>query len=162
MKHIILISTLILGLVNSGFTQSTCEQAMTQLQNYATQVNQTYYQEYWSIIPNQRCPEYVRDQWGNIIPVNPQIVQNCRLQMLLSLNQWYGQQCNYINNVYFQIMRECSSNPNTSLKPAPDGRNNNSENSKINTDLIKEMTAGIDEDKAIPIKIPKTAAGFKP
>jgi hypothetical protein len=143
-----------------SFSQTTnCGQAVAQLQNYAAQVNQVYNNEYWTTIPNQRCPSF--DQWGR--PFNPQIVQNCRWQMVGFLNQWYGQQCNYVNNTYIQIMQGCASNPKSiSRKPAPKPISGEIENEEIDTEQIEEMTAGIDEDKAIRITIPKTASGFKP
>jgi len=158
-----------LFLKNLGFAQSTnCGQAVAQLQNYATEVNQIYQYEYWTAIPNQRCPEVVWqccNQWGQQyqMPVNPQVVENCRWQMLTYLNQWYGQQSDYINNWYVQIIQGCSTSPQTpSSKPAPIEIDSGDENSQIDTEQIEEMTAGIDEDKAIPIKIPNTASGFIP
>lgn len=169
MKNVFSSLILMLTLTNLGLAQSTsCGQAVAQLQNYAAQVNQIYQYEYWTAIPNQRCPQVVWqccNQWGQQyqMAVNPQVVQNCRWQMLSNLNQWYGQQSNYVNNSYVQIMQGCATNPkSTSSKPAPKQINTDDENSEIDTEQIEEMTAGIDEDKAIPIKIPKTASGFKP
>jgi hypothetical protein len=150
----------------AAFTQTptvSCGDAVTQLQVYATQVNQIYGNEYWRVIPNQRCPAY--NAWGQ--PFNPQLVQNCRLQMLYNLNQWYGMQCNYVNNWYLQIMRGCSTKEDdldeeNTDKPAPKKRVDSEENDAIDTDEIKDLNVGIDEDKAVKIKIPKTASGFKP
>lgn len=137
----------------------SCGQAVSQLQSYAAQVNQLYQNEYWQVIPNIRCPLY-----NNIgQPVHPQIVQNCRLQMLGYLNQWYGQQCIYVNNTYAQIARACSVNEPTSIrKPAPRPNPGNGESAEIDTNEIEELTAGIDEDKAMRISIPKTASGYRP
>jgi hypothetical protein len=141
------------------FSQISCGDAVLQLQNYAVQVNQVYSNEYAIIIPNQRCPSY--DALGR--PFNPQIVQNCRWQMLNYLNTWYGQQCNYVNDKYLQIMLGCATQSNLiTRKPGPTPINGDAENSEIDTDQIEEMTAGIDEDKAVKITIPKTASGFKP
>lgn len=160
MNKVFLISILLLLLGKAGFTQTiNCSVAVTQLQNYAAQINQIYNNEYWTIIPNQRCPAY--DQWGR--PFSPQLVQNCRLQMLGYLNQWYGQQCNYINNTYTQIATGCATNPaRPTGKPAPKPITGEEENTEIDTDQIEELTAGIDEDKAVKITIPKTASGFRP
>ncbi|MBW8683321.1 hypothetical protein [Chitinophaga rhizophila] len=161
-----IVSALLVGCYfsTSSFAQNvTCGQAVSQLQQYAGQVNQIYQNEYWQNIPNVRCPAYVTNQWGQAVPVNPQVVQNCRWQMLSSLNQWYGLQCQYVNNWYAQIVRGCAVEQSTEIvRPAPDKRSGNEENSEIDTDEIEELTAGIDEDKALKISIPKTASGYKP
>lgn len=151
---------LLLATSKNGFSQSTnCPTAVTQLQNYAAQVNQFYYNEYWTVIPNVRCPAV--NAWGQ--PYNPALVQNCRLQMLSYLNNWYGQQCMTVNNWYAQIARSCSAEPQTNIvKPAPPRISGSDENSEIDTDEIEELTAGIDEEKAVKITIPKTPQGFKP
>lgn len=138
---------------------TNCGQAVTQLQNYAAQINQFYHNEYWTVIPNVRCPAY--DRWGR--PFHPVMVQNCRLQTLGHLNQWYGQQCVYVNNWYAQIVKGCAVEPPTNIrKPAPRPTAGGDENTEIDTDEIEELTAGIDEDKALKITIPKTASGFRP
>lgn len=160
MKKTILSTILFLLLISKfSFSQTTCGDAIQQLQSYATQVNQIYNYEYWTGIPNQRCPAF--DQWGRAF--NPQFVQNCRWQTLGYLNTWYGQQCNYVNTIYMQIVRGCASNPSgSSNKPAPRPTKNDDQNEEIDTNQIEELTAGVDEDKAVRITIPKTATGFKP
>lgn len=160
MKAIYLSALLLFMTIKQAPAQSTnCGDAVLQLQNYAAQVNQLYNNEYWTVIPGARCPAY--DQWGR--PFNLVVVQNCRLQMLGYLNNWYGQQCAYVNNWYAQIVRGCSDQqPSTTVKPAPRKITGSEENEQIDTDEIEELTAGIDEEKAVKIKIPKTAAGFKP
>ena len=151
MNKTILITILLLAISKPSFGQSTkCGAAVSQLQSYVLQVNQSYSNEYNQIIPMQRCPAY--DAWNR--PYAAQIVQNCRVQMVGYLNQWYGQQSNYVNNWYFQIMQSCA-NPDRNI-PSP------TNNDTIDEDEIKNLTAGIDEDKAVRITIPKTAAGFKP
>lgn len=153
-------SLLLLFTVTGSSAQSTnCTQAVFQLQQYATQVNQMYQNEYWSIIPNSRCP--AGDQWGR--PFNPVVVQNCRAQMLGYLNQWYAQQCNYVNTLYVQITRGCATGGmDVSNTPAPDPTRGSEENVQINTGQIEELTAGVSEEKAVRITIPKTPTGFKP
>ncbi len=160
MKKFISIASLFLILSKNGNGQATnCGQAVNQLQSYAAQINRFYYNEYWTVIPNVRCPAY--DQWGR--PFNPVMVQNCRNQTLWYLNQWYGQQCNYVNNWYAQIVRGCSvQTPPIIRKPAPRPKQNGEENTQIDTDEIQDLTAGIDEEKALKISIPKTASGFRP
>jgi len=160
MKKLILLLGLFFGIVKFSFCQTlSCGQAVYQLQSYAAQVNQAYYNEYWTFIPQQRCPQY--DQWER--PFNPQIVQNCRWQMYTYLNQWYAQQCNYVNNWYAQIVRGCSiDRPVNIPSPAPRPIQGGDENNQIDTEEIKDLTVGIDEEKAIKISIPKTASGFKP
>ena len=161
MNKVILIAILTLAQSKFSFGQYTdCGKAVTQLQNYAAQVNQIYQYEYWTAIPNQRCPAF--DAWGR--PFNPQVVQNCRWQTLTYLNQWYGQQSNLVNNWYIQIMQGCSTNPQRTPSdgPAPRQKSGGDENEQIDTEQIEDLTAGIDEDKAVRISIPKTASGFKP
>lgn len=152
-------------IMRSSFAQNlTCGEAVSQLQNYAVQVNQLYQQEYFQTIPNVRCPGYVTNQWGQMVPVNPQLVQNCRWQMLTYLNQWYGQQCTSVNGWYNQIMQGCATNSSrtVSRKPAPRPTSDDVENDQIDTDQIQDLTAGIDEDMSSPIRIPKTPAGYRP
>lgn len=160
----LLIAIILFLIMNCSFAQSvTCGQAVNQLQNYAAQVNQFYQQEYWQTIPNVRCPAYVPNQWGQLVPVNPQLIQNCRWQMLTYLNQWYGQQCNSVNNWYVQIMQGCSTIPQkVRSRPAPKPIIDDTQNSQIDTGQIEDLTAGIDEDKSSPIRIPKNPAGYNP
>ena len=164
MRKIIFVLIPLFHLSSNLFAQNiACGQAVTQLQSYAAQVNKLYQNEYWQIIPNVRCPAYVTNQWGQAVPVNPQLIQNCRWQMLGYLNQWYGMQCQYVNNWYAQIVKGCAVDPPTSISlPAPDKKTGNEENTEIDTGEIEELTAGIDEDKALKIIIPKTASGYKP
>lgn len=166
MIKIILTAILFFAFTKFDYAQSNCGQAVDQLQNYAANVNRIYQEEYWQTIPNVRCPAFVTNQWGQPIAVNPQVVQNCRWQMLYGLNQWYGQQCNLVNNWYIQIMRGCATNQQQpqkiNRKPAPKPITNDDESEQINTDQIEDLTAGIDEDKSSPIRIPKTPAGYKP
>jgi len=59
MKKLILLLGLFFGIVKFSFCQTlNCGQAVYQLQSYAAQVNQAYYNEYWIFIPQQRCPEF--------------------------------------------------------------------------------------------------------
>jgi hypothetical protein len=160
----IFLSSLVLVLAMPCFGQTmNCSDAAYRLQSYASQVNAIYQQEYWNVIPNTRCPAVVADQWGRPVGVHPELVQNCRWQMLANLNQWYGAQCQYINSWYVQIVRGCSTDRSSRVgQPAPDPIDDDSENIEIDTDEIEELTAGIDEEKALKITIPRTAAGFKP
>lgn len=156
-----LISTVLILAFTSTltFSQSTnCKAAVERLQNYAMQVNQIYNAEYWSVIPNQRCPAY--DMWGR--PYNPVVVQNCRLNYLMQLNMWYSQQSNYVNNTYATIVNGCMATPPDEIeKPAPVVKRDSEEKEKIDTGKIEELSTDIDESKAVKITIPKTAAGFK-
>lgn len=161
MKRLLITIPIFLCITLKVKAQNTgCAEAVAQLQNYAAQINQFYYNEYWTIIPNVRCPAF--DQWGR--PFHPLMVQNCRNQTLISLNQWYGQQCIYINNWYNQIVRGCSVQPQSPTAPTPAPRTvtGTDESAQINTDQIKELKAGIDESKAVKITIPKTASGYRP
>lgn len=160
MKKTLTLLSFLLILHTSGFSQTTnCATAINQLQNYAAGVNRMYNYEYWTAIPGQRCPAY--DAWGR--PFNPVAVQNCRQQMLYYLNQWYASQCNYVNRTYVQISQSClTEQPETDDNPAPDPVDGSDEGDKINTGKIKDLTAGVDEDKAVRITIPKNPTGFKP
>lgn len=158
MKLIKIFFVTLLATYNFSYSQSTCGEAIYNLQNYAVQVNRIYSDEYWSIIPNLRCP--LTDSYGRV--VNPMIVQNCRLQFLQHLNQWYFNQCTYVNNMYAQIARSCSDSTPIKNKPAPISRKASDQMEEINTNDIEELTAGVDEEKAVRITIPKTAAGFNP
>jgi len=159
MKKNIYLTVIVILLCNTGFSQTNCGDAVAQLQNYASQINQFYNNEYWTIIPNQRCPAF--DHIGR--PYNPVLVQNCRLQTLAYLNNWYQQQCNYVNTCYATIVRGCALQPPSSInRPAPKPKPGSEESEQIDTDQIQDLTAGIDEDKTVRITIPKTAEGFKP
>lgn len=133
-----------------------CGDALLQLQGYAAQVNAIYQTEYRSVIPYQRCPGCC-DAWGRYYP--PQVVQNCRYQMLMMLNNWYAQQASYVNYWYAQIVRGCSTQPPVEIKKIATVPKGADEAPEIEED---EITAGIDEDKAVKITIPKTPAGFRP
>lgn len=162
-KSILIFLVLICTAIGSLAQNVDCTQAVSQLQNYAAGVNRLYQDEYWRIIPNQRCPAYVYNQWGQLVPADPQLVQNCRYQMLAYLNQWYGSQCQYVNSWYAQIVNGCMSQPTSvTSRPAPRIEIGDSENNEIDTRQIEELTAGIDEDKALRINIPTTATGYKP
>lgn len=161
MKKVFLcINLLMLISVTCSFSQSTnCADAVTQLQSYASQINQIYSEEYWNVIPGQRCPGCC-DVYGR--PFNPVMVQNCRLQWLAQLNTWYGQQCNYVNNMYVQIVRGCTTQRESNTRrPSPRVKRGSDENDEIDTDEIEELTADVDDAKTIPIRIPRTAAGFR-
>jgi len=160
MKNILLVSLFLLTSKSRVIAQSiNCGQAVQYLLNYASQVNQAYINEFNSIIPNQRCPAY--DAWGR--PYHPQVVQNCRYQMLVYLNQWYGQQCGYVNRWYVQLAQACAKNPDDHTNsPAPGQNSGGGQSPEIETEPIEELTAGVDEDKAVRITIPKTPSGFKP
>jgi hypothetical protein len=136
-----------------------CGVAVAQLLNYANQVNGFYYAEYQNGIPNQRCPASVYDPaWGRLVPVHPMLVQNCRQQHLVWLNQWYAQQANYVNNWQGQIVNSCFTKP-----PKKDEKiNRNDDTAKIDTEQLEELEIGVDEEKSIKITIPKTAEGYKP
>ena len=162
MKQLIFITLLYVVSVIPAFSQRMdCKSAVDQLQTYANQVNTLYYQEYNYIIPNQRCPAFT--QWGQ---VNPVIVQNCRLQMLSYLNTWYGQQCISVNTAYNQIINSCLSQADeidADDTPAPKRINRGKEeNDNINTDKIAVLEAGVDEDKSVTIRIPKTVNTYQP
>lgn len=156
-RRTLALSILLLIATHSIQAQSTkklvqCGVATAALITYATQVDRTYRNEYAVAIPNMRCPAY--DPWGRAF--NPILVQNCRVQMVGMLNNWYGQQSVYVNNWYAQIVNACATKP-----PAEDEASETATN-KIDTKKIEDLTGGIDEDKAIRITIPKTAEGFKP
>ena len=127
-----------------------CDIAAGQLINYANQVKAFYDTEYFLAIPTTRCPAYWNGQ-----PVPWQMVQNCQYQHVVWLNQWFGQQTAYMNNWQNQILNTCfTKRP----KVDPIGE----QVGKIDTDQLEEIQAGVDEDKAIRITIPKTAEGYKP
>lgn len=133
-----------------------CGVAVAQLINYANQVRKNYDSEYFTIIPNNRCPAVVPDPWGRPVYVNPMMVQNCRQQHVVWLNQWYTQQANYVNNWQGQIVNSCFTKP-------PKKEINKSEDiAKIDTEELEELEVGVDEEKSIKITIPKTAEGYKP
>src|SRR5690606_7018840 len=146
--------------MNLGQSQANCGEAVARLYSYAGQVNQIYYNEYWRVIPLQRCPEIdIRTHQR----YHPAVVQNCRNQMLWNLNTWYGQQVNLVNNWYFQIVRGCTqSDSNTIQRPGPVTVKREGQADPIDDDEIEDLTAGIDEEKAVRITIPKTASGFRP
>ena len=147
-----------LCLSKTAISQTNCNIAIQSLQLYAAQVNQIYNNEYYTIIPKQRCP--ATDQFGNFF--NPQLVQNCRIQTLGYLNNWYAQQCNYVNNWYAQIVQGCAIPNNSSTPPAPDPQPGAQASAKISTSKIKDLSAGVDDDKTVRITIPTTAEGFRP
>jgi hypothetical protein len=99
MKKVIFFAVICIGLSKPALSQTKCATALQQLQAYAIQVNRIYQYEYITYIPTQRCPDFYNGQY-----VHPNLVQNCRWQMFSSLNQWYSQQCYYVNNCYAQIL----------------------------------------------------------
>jgi hypothetical protein len=127
-----------------------CGVAVAQLVTYANQVNNFYNTEFQMVIPNNRCPAF--DAWGR--PFNPMMVQNCRNQHVIWLNQWYALQANYVNNWQGQIINTCFTK-----KPE---KNESTDVAKIDTEQLEELEVGVDEDKSIKITIPKTAEGYKP
>ncbi len=142
--------------------QIDCSVAASQLQNYAQQVNHQYQFEYLQNIPNFRCPTV--NSFGQ--PVYPAVVQNCRNQMLIGLNYWYGQQCNMINNWFMQIARTCTTQPNRS-KPAPStGQGDPKQIEDINVQDIQKLDSDMaqseTETRDVLISIPKTPNGYKP
>ena len=143
-----------------SFSQSStnCADAVAQLQNYATQVNQLYVYYYWTAIPNQ-CPEV--NAYG--VVNNPTLVQYCRYQWYYQLNVWYYQQANYVNALYTQIVKGCTTQSLTENggRPAPKVKQGAEANSKINTEEIKDLTMDVDDSKAVRITIPKTASGYR-
>lgn len=163
MKKLILIVLFNVITTQINYSQTIdCNSAVTQLQTYANQVNQLYHTEYWTNIPI-RCPAF--NQWGQAF--NPIVVQNCRNQMLVYLNTWYAQQCVYVNNAYGQIVNSCLSRNEQNIdpdeKPAPKRVSpSDAENKEIDTERIKELTAGVDENKSVVIRIPKTVASYNP
>lgn len=134
----------------------SCGVATQSLQNYAAQVNQFYNTEYWTVIPNQRCPAY--DQYGRYF--DPNIVQNCRIQTLTYLNQWYGQQSAYVNNWYASIVRACSTQ-NTTSYPGSGQTIGSREAPPINVSKIENIEVADNENKVVKISIPDTPEGFK-
>jgi hypothetical protein len=160
MKNLLISLSAVLAITSSAVSQTVdCGTAVQQLHNYAAQVNQIYNYEYWQGIP-VRCPAF--DGYGR--PFHPQLVQDCRNQMLYSLNQWYAQQSYFINNTYNQIAQGCSTSSRQRRMPVPDPDDfdGTDQVDDIDVDEIDDLTLGMDEDKAIRIKIPNTAAGFKP
>lgn len=133
----------------------SCGVAVGQLLGYANQVKNTYNAEFQNVIPNQRCPPAVYDQWGRLVPVNPLMVQNCRQQHVYMLNQWYAQQANYVNNWQGQIATYC-------FTKQPKQETRNEDVATIDTDSIEELEVGVDEEKSIKISIPRTAEGYRP
>ncbi|WP_324680935.1 hypothetical protein [Hymenobacter sp. GOD-10R] len=148
-----------------GYSQTTCSTAISQLQSYANQVNKAYWEEYNSIIPNQRCPAF--NQWGQ--PYDQTIVYNCRQQWLANLNQWYANQCAYVNNCYASIVSSCSNQQPTRM-PAPPIKDSDEDDDStdgsvaqqqlINAQSIKNITVGENRNKPVRITIPATADGF--
>jgi hypothetical protein len=48
-------------------------------------------------------------------------------------------------------------------KPAPTkAKRGSDENENINTQKIEELTAGVDENKSVVIRIPKTVSSYNP
>jgi len=157
-KKFFLISMFILTFSNFSKAQYcsdcvSCAHAVDQLNNYVYQVNQYYMYEWYTGIPYQRCPQYY--VWGYYN--NYWEVYNCHQQMYASLNQWYAQQVNYVNQWYTQIMYECANKKATPINQPTTGTN---VNSQIAQKLTKE---DINENKAtqIKIKIPNNPQGFK-
>jgi hypothetical protein len=165
MKRIFILTVLCIPVIglgqNYGNSTLDCISAVSQLQSYAQQVNQTYYNEFHFTIPNNRCPAY--DGWGRAY--NPLAIQNCRNQMVINLNIWYSQQSNYVNNWYMSIASSCSDNgPDGEIytRPAPRRRSDENENRQISTVQIEELSKDIDGDRQVRISIPRTAEGFRP
>lgn len=155
MKIQILSLTLLFLIVHGVSAQTRpkpigCDVAAGQLLNYANQVRAYYDNEYFRAIPNARCPVF----WnGQQVPW--QMVQNCRYQHVVLLNQWFGQQSIYMNNWQSQIVNTC-------FTDRPKVERIGEEVGRIDIDQIEEIQAGVDEDKAIAIRIPKTAEGYRP
>jgi hypothetical protein len=161
MKKLILSLTILLALFSHQLLAQNkvtktigCGVAVAQLLRYANQVNNFYKAEYFTGIPNYRCPAF--DQWGRPFP--PLLVQNCRNQYVIMLNNWYVQQANYVNAWQGQIVNTCLAKPPKKDKETT----SNDDTAKIDTEEIKDLQVGVDEDKAIKITIPKTAEGYKP
>jgi hypothetical protein len=78
--------------------------------------------------------------------------------MLGYLNNWYWQQCNYVNNWYVQIVKGCTDDPSTVIKPIDNNKGGTEQKPEIDT---RDLEVGVDEEKTVRITIPKTPAGFK-
>lgn len=139
---------------------TNCGLAVNQLQSYAARVNQIYQYEYWTGIPNFRCPACC-DGWGRNF--HPAQVGQCRQTMLVYLNNWYAQQSNYVNQTYYTIVNYCTTSPSKNYPDivAPRVETGSGENTKIETERIADLRVGIDEDETAPIKIPNNPVGFK-
>lgn len=155
-RNLLTLFVLFVGIHTALCQTIDCGTAVQQLQNYIAQVNNIYQQEYWQVIPNQRCPAV--NQFGQ--PFHPQLVQNCRNQWLMSLNQWYNQQAYFVNNTNSQIVQSCVTREREISQPARRVGQTTKEAPEMDSDL-EELTAGIDEEKTVRIKIPTTAAGFR-
>ena len=136
------------------FSQQDCRTAVRNLQAYASNVNQMYYNEYWYIIPNQRCPG---------VGGTPTQIYTCRNQWLTWLNGWYYQQCQLVNSYYIQVANSCLTEGSTKPpKPAPKPiSTTGDEQEQIKVDNIDELAAGVDDNKTTRITIPTTADGFR-
>ncbi|HEX6996441.1 MAG TPA: hypothetical protein VF339_20085 [Gammaproteobacteria bacterium] len=121
--------------------QSTCGQAVWQLQQYAINVNGIASAEYYQGIP-ARCA-------GNPI---------CMQAWLGQLNAWYVQQTALVNNWYAQLVLQCTQQGpgNRRLGRRPGG----DRPGEIDITPIEDLEID-DEDRAVRIRIPSTPNGFR-
>ena len=138
-RPVLLFATaLALGVPTTANAQSTCGDALAQLQSYAGQVNQITYYEYNQGIA-MRC-------YGNPM---------CANYMLLQLQQWYAYQANSVNNWYMQLARQCAEP--SARQPLPRG----DVEEGIDEDAIEELEVD-DEDRTVVLRIPDNPRGFQP
>jgi hypothetical protein len=124
--------------ISVAHAQTTCGQAITQLQGYIASVNQFANNEYFQGIP-MRCGH------------NP----GCQQWWLQQLNGWYMNQSGMVNNWYMQIQARCSSEQGKEVGQTSDGGA---------PSLDEEEVANLevdDEDRTVRIKIPSDAVGYK-
>ena len=122
----------------------TCGAALSQLQNYVTQVNAFANVEYFRNIPARCGPNaYCQQTWLN------------------RLNVWYQQQTALVNGWYQQIGLQCSPGsgpqPPTRVRSAPPS---GEEPGRIDESSITDLQVD-DEDKTVRIQIPDNPHGYR-
>ncbi len=143
MKRVISFFSLLLILNSNSTAQTSCSNAVMQLQHYAQGVNQMYYHYYTN------AGSYCGFNWA---------------YCLNNLNYWYFQQCNYVNQWYNTIAYQCASIQPTH-KPAPTRQIHDRQAPEMDVDEIEDLEEDIADAgngrKKVTLQIPTDATGWQ-
>lgn len=139
-KSILLLAGCMAFFPTAASAQSTCGDAIYQLQGYAQQVN---------FIANTEHQKIVWSCGGN---------PACVSMSLPPLHAWYLQQGSFVQSAYNQIVMQCAGGQGGSRVPIK--RPTPQEPGEIDDEAIQDLAID-DEDKSVRIRIPSTPQGFR-
>lgn len=146
LRDLILMTFMALMFGANARAQSTCAEAVSQLQQYVAGVNQFANNEFYQGIP-MKCG-------GN---------GACMQWWLQQLNAWHMGQMNMVNGWYQQIVGSCSAgSPDRTV--AREKVKTRKTTTASPPEVDEEQIASIDvddEDKTVRIRIPDTPMGYR-